>query len=172
MRVANSTAGLGPLVRRAAGIVCGIILMTFTGLVLYSVSMRYFFHAPPMWGEDIPKLLFVWMSFVGAGFAYLFGANIRMTILIDKVPRNPRRLIEFTMHLMIVAMLLVILWYSQPILQLAARNRALSTGLSDLWTYLPLPIGCVLLLINEFVRLYRIARGGIDEHTSDLHDAA
>lgn len=132
--------------------------------------MRYFFHAPPLWGEDIPKLLFVWMSFIGAGFAYMFGLNIRMTTIIDKVPRNPRRLIEFVMHLCVVAMLLVILWYSMPILRLASRNTVLSTGLSDIWTYLALPAGTILLLINAFFRLYKIARGDIDrdeDHSED-----
>ncbi|MBJ3776301.1 TRAP transporter small permease [Acuticoccus mangrovi] len=157
--------------RYGAGLVCGLVLITFTGLVLYSVAMRYFFHAPPIWGEDIPKLLFVWMSFIGAGFAYLFGFNIRMTVLIDKVPRNPRRVIEFVMHLSIVAMLLVILWYSQPILKLTARNTVLSTGLKDIWTYLPLPIACVLLLANEVWRLYRIARGEVDRSGQEADDA-
>jgi TRAP-type transport system small permease protein len=156
------------LAQRVAGIVCGIVLMLFTGLVLYSVMMRYLFHAPPLWGEDIPKLLFVWMSFVGAGFGYLFGFNIRMTTLIDRVPRNPRRVIEAAMHLMILAMLLVILWYSVPILQLASRNTVLSTGLSDIWTPLALPVGTVLLIANEIYRLYKIAIGGIDESGSNV----
>jgi len=157
--------------RTGAGLACGVILIAFTGLVLYSVVMRYFFSAPPMWGEDIPKLMFVWLSFIGAGVAYLSGANIRMTLLIDRVPKGPRRVIEFSMHILVVIMLLVILWYSQPILKLTARNTALSTGLSDIWTYLALPLGCVLLLINEVIRLVRIARGGIDNEASDTNDA-
>lgn len=70
----------------------------FAALVLYSVIMRYFFSAPPMWGEDVPKLMFVWMIFIGAGFAYLSGVNIRLTFFIDKVAHGPRRLIELTMH--------------------------------------------------------------------------
>ena len=51
-----------------------------------------------MWGEDVPKLMFVWMIFIGAGFAYLSGVNIRLTFFIDKVAHGPRRLIELTMH--------------------------------------------------------------------------
>lgn len=146
-----------------SGMICGVVLIAFTGLILYSVAMRYFFHAPPIWGEDVPKLLFVWMSFVGAGFAYLFGYNIRMTGLIVRVPRGPRRVIEFLMHLSIVAMLVVIVWYSQPVLRLSARNTVLSTGLSDIWTYLPLPLGALLLMIGEIRHLVNIARGGTDD---------
>jgi TRAP-type transport system small permease protein len=168
--VAQSYAASKSFVRYWAEIACAVCLMTFTGLVAYSVFMRYFLHAPPMWGEDIPKLLFVWMSFVGAGVAYLLGFNIRMTTLIDKVPHQPRRVIEFVMHLLVVVMLLIILWYSQPILRLSARNTVLSTGLSDIWTYLALPLGAILLLINEIVILVKIARGGIDSTNSDTEE--
>jgi TRAP-type transport system small permease protein len=168
--VSTSLLTLKRGLRSAAYLICAITLITFTGLVLYSVILRYFFSAPPMWGEELPKLLFVWLSFVGAGFAYLMGANIRMTTLIEKVPHQPRRAIEFAMHLAIVAMLLTILWYSVPILRLTSSGRSIATGLPDMITYLALPIGAVLLLINEFYRLYRIARGEVDSHTSDIEE--
>lgn len=149
-------------VRNLGGFVCGAVLILFTGLVLYSVVMRYFFSAPPMWGEEIPKLLFVWMIFIGAGFTYLSGANIRMTAVIDLVPNGPRRVIELVMHLMIVVMLLVILWYSVPIITLTSRFTSLATGLSQSLTFWALPIGACLLLINEFYRIWRLLRGHVD----------
>lgn len=155
------------LARRArlvGSFACGLVLVVFTGLVLYSVAMRYFFGAPPMWGEELPMLLFVWMIFVGAGFAYLAGANIRMTLIIDMVPKKPRLAIELVMHLLVVAMLLVILWYSVPILELTFNFTSLATGLSEGWKFLALPVGASLLLLNEFIRIARILRGEVDRH--------
>jgi len=149
--------------RHAGGLISGAALIVFTGLVLYSIVMRYFFSAPPMWGEEIPKLLFVWMIFIGAGFAYLSGANIRMTAVIELVPRGPRRTIELVMHLLIVVMLLVILWYSVPIITLTSRFNSLATGLSQAWTFWALPIGACLLLVNEAYRIWRILKGHVDE---------
>lgn len=154
--------GFANRVRLVGSVLCGTVLVVFTSLVLYSVIMRYFFGAPPMWGEELPKLLFVWMIFVGAGFAYLSGANIRMTVLIDRVPKKPRIIIELIMHVIVVAMLLVILWYSVPIYQLTRNFDSLATGLSEGWKYLALPIGACLLLINEFIRIARILRGQPD----------
>ncbi|EPX85105.1 TRAP transporter small permease [Salipiger mucosus] len=148
---------------RAGAVLCGLLLLVFTGLVLYSVVMRYLFTAPPMWGEELPKLLFVWMIFLGAGFAYFGGLNIRMTALIDLVPRGPRRVIEIAMHLTVVAMLLGVLWYSVPIIKLTSRSVSYATGLSEGWKFWALPIGASLLLINEAVRLRRLFRGEVDE---------
>jgi TRAP-type transport system small permease protein len=155
------------LVRNLGAMASGVVLIGFTAIVLYAVIMRYFFSRPPIWGEEVPKLLFVWMIFIGAGFAYLAGANIRMTVLIDKVASGPRRLIELAMHIAIFGMLLVILWYSQPILRLTAGSTSLATGLANSWTYWALPLGTLLLLANEVRRIWHLLRGGIDTPTED-----
>ena len=149
--------------RSIGGALGGVVLVAFTALVLYSVIMRYFFARPPIWGEEVPKLLFVWMIFIGAGFAYVSGANIRMTAVIDRVPRGPRRVIETVMHLAVVVMLGVILWYSQPILRLTSGSTSLATGLANSWTYWALPLGACLLLANQARVLWRLARGGVDD---------
>ena len=149
--------------RRLGAAVCGVILTVFTALVLYSVVMRYAFSAPPMWGEELPKLLFVWMIFVGAGFAHFAGINLRMTLVIDRVPVRPRRVVELSMHAMIVVMLALILWYSVPIIALTSRSTSLATGLSEGWTFWALPVGAVLLLVNEAWRIARLIRGHVDD---------
>ncbi|MCC6007374.1 MAG: TRAP transporter small permease [Rhodobacteraceae bacterium] len=148
------------------GIIAGAVLVTFTALVLYSIVMRYFFSAPPRWGEEVPKILFIWMIFIGAGFADLAGANIRMTVVIDMVPRGPRRIIELIVHLAIVGMLVVLIWYSIPVLELTFNVRSRATGLAEGWKFLAMPLGCILLLINEFYRIWVILRGGVDESGS------
>jgi TRAP-type transport system small permease protein len=150
-------------IRHAGAILCGLVLTVFTGLVLYSVGMRYLFSAPPMWGEELPKLLFVWMIFIGAGLAYFSGQNIRMTGLIERVPPGPRRRIELVMHGFTVIILLAILWYSVPIVQLTSRTSSLATGLPDAWTFFALPIGALLLLAHEFMRIRRLLRGHVDD---------
>jgi TRAP-type C4-dicarboxylate transport system permease small subunit len=152
--------------QRAGALLCGLLLITFTGMVLYSVVMRYFF-TPPIWGEELPKLLFVWMIFVGAGFAYLSGQNIRMTALIERVPTRPRRLIELTMYGLSIGILLMILWYSVPIIELTAETISLSTNLSEGWKFIALPVGAVLLLINAIWRFIRILNGRVDD-SADL----
>lgn len=148
---------------KAGALFCGLLLLAFTALVLYSVVMRYLFSAPPMWGEELPKLLFIWMTFVGAGFAYIGGQNIRMTALIELAPKGFRWGVEVVMHLAVVAMLVGILWYSVPILKLTSRSVSYATGLSDGWKFIVLPIGAVLLLINEAFRLHKLFTGHVDE---------
>jgi TRAP-type C4-dicarboxylate transport system permease small subunit len=153
--------------RFAFEIACGIVLTLFTALVLYSVIMRYFFNNPPIWGEDIPKLLFVWLSFVGGGLAYMLGYNIRMANVVEKFTRPWAVAVELTVRTLTLAMLAVIVWYSIPILELASYKNVLSTGLSDVWTYLALPVGAVLLACNEVVRMVLAVLGESESAEDD-----
>ena len=65
-------------------------------------------------------------------------------------------------------MLGTIVWYSLPILELASNKTVLSTGISDVWTYLPLMIGAVLMAGNELVRMVLAVTG----HTVSEDDDA
>ncbi|MEM7445369.1 MAG: TRAP transporter small permease [Pseudomonadota bacterium] len=146
---------------------CGAVLILFTCLVLYSVIMRYFFNSPPIWGEDVPKLLFVWLTFVGAAFAGMLGMNIRVTYLVDKMKPETRRAVEIAMHAIVCVILVLILWYSQRIIALTSRGSMLSTGWSNAWTYLALPTAAVLMLAHQLWRIAKLARGGEDDPPGD-----
>ncbi len=103
------------------------------------------------------------MVFFGAGVAYLSGQNLRMTAVIDKVPNRPRRVIEMGMYLLVILILLMVLWYSVPIIELTSGTQSIVTGFSEGWKYLALPIGAALLLVDAVWRLVRIAKGSVDD---------
>ena len=146
-------------VQRTFEIACGVVLVIFTFLVLYSVATRYFFNNPPIWGEDVPKLLFVWLSFVGGALAYMLGYNIRMMSLVERFPKPLATAVELVMRTITLGMLGTIVWYSFPILELSSSKTVLSTGISEVWTNLPLVIGAVLMAGNELVRMALAATG-------------
>lgn len=169
MIAAKSLAARLKTIRAVFEVACGAVLALFTALVLYSVAMRYFFSNPPIWGEDIPKLLFVWLSFVGGGLAYMLGYNIRMTSVIERFPRPVAVAVELVMRSLTLVMLAVIVWYSLPIIELLMYRRVLATGLPDALTYLPLPIGAVLLAGNEVVRMVLAVLGQESDDDSTMH---
>ena len=160
-------------VQKVFEIACGLVLALFTFLVLYSVATRYLFNNPPIWGEDVPKLLFVWLSFIGGALAYMLGYNIRMMSLVERFPKRFAIAVELVMRAITVAMMATIIWYSFPILELSASKTVLSTGLSEIWTYLPLMIGAVLMIGNELVRMVLAATGRnpVDDEDASMHSA-
>ena len=64
----------------------GLLLVVIAGIVFYSVVMRYVFNEPPLWADEAPRALSLWMVFIGVAVATKRGRNIRVTHFIDMVP--------------------------------------------------------------------------------------
>jgi TRAP-type transport system small permease protein len=136
----------------------GLILLVITALVLYATFARYLFAAAPIWSEDVPRVLFIWLTFLAAPVAILAGLNIRVGLLIERIPRRTARAIEVAMHLVVLAMLGVLFWWSLPILRLRWGGTMMTTGWSNAVFILPLTLGCVLMAGAQAVLLWRALR--------------
>ncbi len=136
----------------------GLLLLVITALVLYATFARYLFAAAPIWSEDVPRVLFLWLTFLAAPVAILAGLNIRVGLLIERLPRRVAKPAEVAMHLVVLAMLGVLFWWSLPILRLRWGGTMMTTGWSNAVFVLPLTIGCVLIAGAQLVLLLRALR--------------
>jgi TRAP-type transport system small permease protein len=134
------------------------LMLTMTGSMVYVVVMRYFFNSPPIWSEDIPKLLFIWMVFLTVGLAIRMGLNIRVTALTGSLPRRARLWLAVVMHLLVLVFLLVLLAGTKPVIELALGGRMLSTGWSNAVYSIPLAIGAGLAFAYQARELWLVVR--------------
>lgn len=138
---------LDSMIDRALYLASGLLLMVIACTVFYAVTLRYVFNEPPLWAEDAPRVFFLWMTYLGVAVATRRGQNIRVTHFIDKFRPLPRLVLEVFMNSLVLVMIAVIFYWSFPVLQLQMGGTMLSTGWSYAWAYLPLPIGCALMLL-------------------------
>lgn len=142
-----------------------VLMLAMTGTMLYVVTARYFFNRPPLWSEDVPRTIFVWMAFLSLGLAIKLGLNIRVTSLTDMMPRRLRLAVEVLMHVLVLAMIAVLIRFTLPIVELKAQNRMLSTGWSEAVLVVPMLIGFALAALYQIQRLGRTIRAwrtGVD----------
>ena len=127
-----SEGGMRPrtFVDRVFWLAGAFLMLAMTGTMLYVVAARYFFNRPPLWSEDVPRPLFVWMVFATLGLAIKLGLNIRVTSLVDAMPRPLRLANEALMHVLVLAMIGVLAWFTVPLLRLKWGTTMLSTELS------------------------------------------
>jgi TRAP-type C4-dicarboxylate transport system permease small subunit len=152
---AERPRGLLPLLLWYAS---GLLLIGITGLVLYATFARYLFAAAPIWAEDVPRVLFIWLTFLAAPVAILAGLNIRVGLLIERLPRRLSRPIEVAMHLAVLGMLGVLFWWSLPILRLRWGGTMMTTGWSNAVYVLPMTLGCLAMAAAQLVLLVRTLR--------------
>ncbi|MGG5819423.1 TRAP transporter small permease [Falsiroseomonas sp. HW251] len=160
MEVDGEHGGYRPqgLIARLLWLASGILLLVITGLVLYATFARYFFAAAPIWSEDVPRVLFIWLTFLAAPVAILAGLNIRVGLVIERLPPRAAKASEVAMHLVVLAMLGVLFWWSLPILRLRWGGTMMTTGWTNAVFILPLTLGCVAMAAAQTVLLVKALR--------------
>src|SRR5690349_8947787 len=92
--------------------ISALLIIALTGVILYAVVARYFFNSAPSWSEEVPRVIFLWASYLAMAVAVRRGQSLRVTVLIDKLGRTPRLAVELFMHVSILVMLAFLVWFN------------------------------------------------------------
>ena len=127
-------------------------MLALTGVILYAVVARYFFNASPAWSDEVPRVLFLWGTYIGIALAAKRGQSLKVTFVLDRLPPLARLWLEMFMHASIFVMLAFLLWYNIPVIELGRQTKMLATQWPDSVRFWPLSVGCVLIGLYQ-VRL-------------------
>ncbi len=125
------------------------MMLALIAVVLYVVVARYFFNRPPIWGEDVPRIIFLWGIFLSAPLAIRLGLNIRVTAVDSILPFAYLRILKTVLHIIVLALLAVIFVNAWPLVQLSFRNTMLSTGWSNAVIRLPIMVGTAMIFVAQ-----------------------
>jgi TRAP-type C4-dicarboxylate transport system permease small subunit len=128
------------------------LMLALTGVILYAVVARYFFNASPAWSDEVPRVLFLWGTYIGIALAAKRGQSLKVTFVLDRLPPLARLWLEMFMHASIFVMLAFLLWYNIPVIELGRQTKMLATQWPDSVRFWPLSVGCVLIGLYQ-VRL-------------------
>jgi TRAP-type C4-dicarboxylate transport system permease small subunit len=129
-----------------------LLMLALTGVILYAVVMRYFFNAAPSWSEEVPRVIFLWITYLAIAVAVRRGQGLRIMFILERIAPLPRLWLETFMHASIFVMLGFLLLHNIPVIELSSTTRMLATGWPDALRYWPLSVGCALIGLYQ-VRL-------------------
>jgi TRAP-type C4-dicarboxylate transport system permease small subunit len=132
-----------------------LLLIALTAVIGYVVFMRYVFNSAPGWSEEVPRVIFLWMSYLAIGVAIQRGHNLRVMFVIERFAPGPRLGLELFMHAAVFVMLFYLLRFNMPILELTAGTKLLATGWPDSILHWPLTVGCVLMALFQLRQVMR-----------------
>jgi TRAP-type C4-dicarboxylate transport system permease small subunit len=136
----------------AGTVLAALILFTF-----FSVVMRYFIGRPVIWGEEFQLFCIIIIIFTGAGAGFRTGSHVAIDIVVDRLPRKAQRIFEVFIY--VVTMLVFIYFAVQSaafVRQMYTAKRATNIlNIPYFLTYSAFPLGCVLMMVNYTVVVYR-----------------
>jgi TRAP-type C4-dicarboxylate transport system permease small subunit len=139
--------------------VCIALMAVLVADVFLGVFSRYVMHATFQWYDEVARLCFVWMIFLGAAVAVRRGAHFRLHLLIDRLPPAMRRRVELIVTLIVIAFAAVLVAGGISMFPIARRQVTDALEVSMLWFYAALPVGGALMILFALPRLWALARG-------------
>jgi TRAP-type C4-dicarboxylate transport system permease small subunit len=152
------------VIRRALGnTVEGILLVMMVLLcadVFLGVFSRYVMGRTFTWYDEIARLLFVWIVFLGAAVGVRRTAHFRLHLLVDRFPPGVRRVADVFGVLVLIGFGLVLIQQGWKLVELGQFQRTPVMGLSKQYVYLSVPAGGALIILYSLPQLWRALRGG------------
>lgn len=125
----------------------GVALFVALGVLLSAqVFMRFVLGLGYSWMEEIIRMLFVWVIFIGAVAAMRRAMHIRVEAGLMLFPRTVRPFAAWLGDLLLFGFCLAVTWHGiELVMSSAGGNFTLqSTGVSMFWPYLIVPISFAL----------------------------
>ena len=135
------------------GLMIALVVDVFLG-----VFSRYVLHATFQWYDEVARLCFVWMVFLGAAVAVRRGAHFRLHLLIDRFGPRLRHAADLAVGLLVLAFGGVLVAGGIAMYPVARRQVTDSLELSMLWFHGALPVGGALMVLFALPQLWRLLR--------------
>ena len=146
-RVLTQLAKINELLCGTARNFAGLLLVAMVVVVILQIVFRYVLNDSLIWTEELAKTMMVWTAFLVAPWAYRAGANIRIEIFVDEMPRAVRKSLELLLNLLILWIVIVFLWESFGFWQRGLSVRADSLPIQVAWFYSVVPVVFALMLL-------------------------
>ncbi len=128
-----------------------VLLGGLSLLMFVQVVMRYVFNSSIVWSEEVPRIMLIWLVFVG------LATTMKGKHLIIDVVRE-RRWIAVVSIVFKWAMLIFFVYYGTLLATKVSGQTMPITKISRSWQYAAAPVGAALALIlgvDEIVDLFR-----------------
>ena len=122
-------------------------------VVTTNVVARYVFQVGLLYAEEVSRLTFVWVVFLGAFLALRRHVHLSLTFVFDRMPEGVQRVVRVVGVLLVLALLAVLMWAgARLVLQTIRFGRVTPIlGISAAWGYVSVPLSAALMFL-EVVR--------------------
>lgn len=133
-----------------------VCLALMAVLVFVNVVLRATLGGAITWADEVARMLFMWLTFIGAALGVIRGSHIGMDIVVQMVSPASRRKMEVVSVLFILIFLGVWGGYGLRLVSQNLDYLAPATGIPMGYVYLAGPVGAVLMAVSYVRRLFTL----------------
>ncbi|MBA4423249.1 MAG: hypothetical protein C0390_09150 [Syntrophus sp. (in: bacteria)] len=126
-------------------------------LVIAQVVLRYVFNDPLTWSEEMARIVFIYLSFIGIGAAYGRRRHMFIDALIIVLPAKVKRAVQYAVTGIASAFLLAVIVITARSMVVLYRVDITTPALEYpmAFVYLVIPLGLSALITQMWLDLYK-----------------
>ncbi len=124
-----------------------MILSVMCVALILQVFFRYVVNSPLIWSEELSRYLFVWLTFLGAGYGVKNKLHVEMGIFFSKFPLTVKKIVQTLVNLAVIASYLFIIPDSIKFMKIQHPIMATTLDVPLSVLFAAAPIGCSLLVL-------------------------
>lgn len=133
--------------------VCILLMVALVVDVFLGVFSRYVLQATFEWYDEVARLCFVWIIFLGAAVAVRRRLHFRMHLLLDRLGPAAQRSAGRFVTLTVIAFGAILVAGGIRMAPIAARQVTDALAISQLWFFGALPVGGALMILFAIPQL-------------------
>lgn len=149
-------------------ILAAVSVTLFTVLVAtttWQVVSRQILNEPSTWSEELARLLFVWLSFLGSAFLFGERGHIAVDFLARKLSFAGQRVAQIFVQAMVLLFALVgLVWGGYLAASIAWEQNLTALPFTIGWVYLVIPIAGVFIAIFALMDIVGLSLGETDPY--------
>jgi len=146
------------LVTRGLEGLCALLVAAMVVLLFIQVVGRYGFDNPPDWTEELARMTFIYLTFVGGALAIVRNAHLRIESFHSRLSPRSKMALDIVLAMIGVSFLAVTLYYSVGLLARLSHQPMSSVPISKAFMFAAVPVGCALMLVYELLRIRNYVR--------------
>ena len=139
-----------------AALLLGMVVMVFGNVVL-----RYVFNSGIVVSEELSRIFFVWLTFIGAIVAMRDGSHLGMDNFVSRLSRRGKLVCLTLCQVLILVCCAMLFWGTWRQHEINATTMAPVTGLSMIWVFGVGYLTSLCIGVHALHKLWRIGSGRI-----------
>lgn len=147
-RGAKSRGSIARAVGHVPEFIAGATMLGITIVLFAGVMWRYVFGDPLGWSDEVARLMFVWLAFVGAAVGVKRRLHASVSILTARISSSAQRAVSIFTLIVMAALALVFVYVGsiETWTNFGQESMPVS-GLPTGWLYLAVPVSGTLMIV-------------------------
>lgn len=142
-----------------------VVILGMSIILMFAQILLRLFYEPLMWAEELARIMFVWIVYMGGPILILKHANIEVDYFIQYLPASVRKYLKCSLYIISAVFLLFIAYLGTILVGKHLDKTTYTMSLSQAYWYLPIAVGFLMMAVNS-IRVLPDIWNGEDKGTN------